>query len=102
MTWVFTNLSLSLSLYIYTHTSAIQTIYFKKIIFLIKVTRNLLFLVEYFTIKTDIIRYYLLPSSTHTHTQARQVHKNATSYIEQILEAKLDETAAVRPLTSYL
>ena len=32
----------------------------------------------------------------------RDLLKNATSYIEQILEATSHETAAVQPLTSYL
>ena len=31
-----------------------------------------------------------------------ELHKNATSYIEQIQEAKLHETTTVRPLTSHL
>ena len=31
-----------------------------------------------------------------------ELHKNATSYIEQILEAISHETAAVRPPTSHL
>ena len=31
-----------------------------------------------------------------------QLHKNAKSYIEQILEAKSHKTAAVRPPTSHL
>ena len=31
-----------------------------------------------------------------------KLHKNATNYIEQILEAIIHETTAVRPLTSYL
>ena len=35
--------------------------------------------------------------------KARQkLHKNVTSYIEQILEATSHETATVRPLTSHL
>ena len=32
----------------------------------------------------------------------QELHKNATSYIEQILEATTHETTAVRPLTTYL
>ena len=32
----------------------------------------------------------------------RELHKNATSYIEQILEATSHKTAAVRPPTSHL
>ena len=32
----------------------------------------------------------------------RQLHKNATRYIEQILEATSHKTVAVRPPTSYL
>ena len=35
--------------------------------------------------------------------KARQeLHKNATSYIKQILEVTSHETAAVQPSTSYL
>ena len=35
--------------------------------------------------------------------EARQeLHKNVTSHIEQILEAVYQETAVVRPPTSYL
>ena len=32
----------------------------------------------------------------------RELRKNATSYIEQILEATSHKTATVRPLTPYL
>ena len=32
----------------------------------------------------------------------RELHKNAPSYIEQILEATFRKTAAVRPPTFYL
>ena len=32
----------------------------------------------------------------------REIDKNATSYIEQILEAASHETAAVQPSASYL
>ena len=32
----------------------------------------------------------------------RELHKNATSYIEQILEATSNKAAAVRPSTSHL
>ena len=39
---------------------------------------------------------------THREKSRWELHKNATSYIEQILEAALHETTAVRPLTSHL
>ena len=39
---------------------------------------------------------------THIEKARWELHKNAMSYIEQILEATLHETAAVRPLTSHL
>ena len=32
----------------------------------------------------------------------RQLHKNATTYFEQILEATSNKTVAGRPLTSHL
>ena len=32
----------------------------------------------------------------------RELHKNATSYIEQILEETFNKTAAIRPPTSHL
>ena len=39
---------------------------------------------------------------TYKEKARREEHKNATSYIEQILETTPDETTAVRPPTSYL
>ena len=32
----------------------------------------------------------------------RQLHKNAASFIEQILEVKFSKAAAIRPLASHL
>ena len=36
------------------------------------------------------------------YTTTRQLHKNAASYIEQVLEAALHKAAAVRPPTTHL
>ena len=40
--------------------------------------------------------------NTYREKARRELHKNATSYIEQILEAAPHETTTVRPLTSHL
>ena len=39
---------------------------------------------------------------THREKAWWELHKNVTSFIEQILEATSHETTAVRPLTSHL
>ena len=39
---------------------------------------------------------------TYREKVKRELHKNVTSYIEQILEATLHETAAVRPFIANL
>ena len=47
--------------------------------------------------------HHIEADKTHREKKTiRGLHKNATSYIEQIMEATLHETIAVRPLTFHL
>ena len=45
--------------------------------------------------------HYIDVDKTHKEKARREMHKNSTSYIEQILEATPHETTVVSPLTSY-
>ena len=46
--------------------------------------------------------HHMDADKTHREKARRELHKNATSYIEQILEATPHETTPVRLLTSHL
>ena len=46
--------------------------------------------------------HHMEADKTYREKARQELHKNATSYIEQILEATSQKTAAVRPLTTYL
>ena len=51
--------------------------------------------------------YYCIDASLDTDNEyrvkaRRQLHKDATSYIKQVLEATSQKTAAVRPPTTHL
>ena len=46
--------------------------------------------------------HYMDADKAYWEKSRRELHKNATSYIEQILEAASHEIAAVRPPISYL
>ena len=51
---------------------------------------------------THIWMHHMNTDNAHREKAWRKLHKNPTSYIEQIQEAKFHETAAVRLPTSYL
>ena len=42
--------------------------------------------------------HHMNAEKTHREKALRELHKNVTNYTEQILEATLHETTAVRPL----
>ena len=46
--------------------------------------------------------HHMDADKTYREKARRKLHKNSTSYIEQILKAASHETKAVRPLISYL
>ena len=48
------------------------------------------------------ILLYMDADKTYGEKARLQLHKNATSYVEQILEATPYETTAVRPVTTHL
>ena len=52
-------------------------------------------------IDTAIWMHYMDANKTHGEKAWRQLHKNATSSIEQVLEAIPHKTAAVRPLSTH-
>ena len=45
--------------------------------------------------------HHLNANSTNGEKAWRQLHKNAASHIEKVLEATPNKTAAVRPPTNY-
>ena len=45
--------------------------------------------------------YHMDDNKTYKEKAIQKLHKNATSYIEQIMEATSHETAAVQLLTPY-
>ena len=52
-------------------------------------------------VSTTLWMHHMNADKTHWEKAWQELHKNATSYTKQILEAAPHETAAVRPLTSY-
>ena len=59
---------------------------------------------DFFTVVALSILLYgcTIHNKTHREKARWELHKNDTSYFEQILEAKPHETTAARPLTSHL
>ena len=51
-------------------------------------------------VHTSIWMYHMDAGKAYKEKAWRQLHKNATNHIEQILEATSNKTAAVQPLTS--
>ena len=45
--------------------------------------------------------HYMDSNKTYEEKAWRQLHKNATSNIEQVMEAAAHKAAAVRPLTTH-
>ena len=45
--------------------------------------------------------HYMDANKTNGEKAGRQLHKNAASNIEQVLEATLHKTAAIRPPTTH-
>ena len=46
--------------------------------------------------------HHMDADKTYREKAGQQLHKNATSYIEQVLEATCHKTATIRPPTSHL
>ena len=53
-------------------------------------------------INTTVWMHHIDTNKTHWEKVKWELHKNTTSYLEQILGATYHETAAVRPLASHL
>ena len=53
-------------------------------------------------VNTTVQIHHVDADKTYREKARRKLHKNAASYIEQILEATPNEATAVRPLTSHL
>ena len=60
------------------------------------------FLSNYGCVSTTVRKHHPDSNEMRREKATRKLDKNATCCFEQILEATLYKTAAVRPLTSYL
>ena len=52
-------------------------------------------------VDTGVWMHFVDSNETHGEKASRQLHKNAASHIEQVLEATPQKAAAIRPLTTH-